>query len=117
MTSCLGTVNLLETIRAEWPVIKQAPVTILLSTLLLVAAATGVIYLAFHENLARKDDLIHTLQDQLKAKKEGLRSTDSPQIAPVTTGPATAIGNSNTAISGNGNSPTSSPQISTPNKK
>jgi hypothetical protein len=105
--------GLLETIRTEWPVIKQAPVSITLSVLLLTGAATGLIYCAFHENLSRKEDLIHTLQGQLAAKKEEPKPIDAPKSALPSTGPATVIGNGSTAISGNGNSP----QGTAPTKK
>jgi hypothetical protein len=60
--------ELIKTIREEIPVIRQAPLTICLSVLLLTSLAAGLIYLAFKENLTRKDDLIKTLQQQLDSK-------------------------------------------------
>jgi hypothetical protein len=89
----------LQTVREEWPVIKQAPLSITLAVLVLTAAATAVIYAGFHENLAREDDLITTLRGQLDAKKKPATDTTVPSA----TGAATTTGSNSPATTGSNN--------------
>jgi hypothetical protein len=94
--------NLLEIIRQEMPVIKQAPWSIGITVLLLTAASFGLIYWGFNENLTRKNDLIKTLTGQLELAKKGTApATETAKPSQPATGPATAIGNGNAVNSGN----------------
>ncbi len=90
--------GLFSTIREEWPVIKQAPATITLTVLILTAAATAAIYAGFHENLARKDDLINTLRNQLDSKPH-----EKPGSSPKPSEPGQSGGDCTANVDGNGN--------------
>jgi hypothetical protein len=57
--------DIIEQLRREWPVIKQAPL-LFAGTLMILIVVVGLVeYYFFKANLDRKDDLIKTLQAQL----------------------------------------------------
>ena len=95
----------LKAIREEWPVIRQAPWTILFTVLLLSSIVGGFEYWLFHENLSRKNDLIQTLRGQVEMlKTRAAKSEESlKQPPPPSTGPATAKGIGGIANTGSGN--------------
>ncbi|MGA2772685.1 MAG: hypothetical protein ABSG26_17895 [Bryobacteraceae bacterium] len=93
-----------KSVREEWPVIRQAPRTFLISFLLLLSIGYGAIYFIFRENLSRKNDLIHTLQGQLEALNKGAGRSDKVlDHPPSSTGAATANGPGGIANTGSGN--------------
>jgi hypothetical protein len=101
--------GLLHTIREELPTIRQAPLSIGLTVLILTAAVSVAIYAGFRENLSRKDDLIGTLREQLEAAKKALPAL--PESVKPSSGDATAAGEGNTANSGNGSTVNGQSQI------
>jgi hypothetical protein len=60
--------DLFDTVRREWPVIRQAPALFLTSLAVLSLCIGSLMYLLFKANLDRKNDLIKTLQDQLSIR-------------------------------------------------
>jgi hypothetical protein len=58
-------IPIVEELRKEWPVIRQAPILFFTALAILSAAMWGILYVIFNENLTRKNDLIKTLQEQL----------------------------------------------------
>jgi hypothetical protein len=120
--------DFIKNIREEWPVISQAPRTILLTVLLLTSISGETIYLLFNENISRKNDLIRTLQEQLEAEK---KKVQQPPIQPELGRPSVpsketprsksespvhifqrsqAPNSPNTAVVGNGNTVTVNPR-------
>jgi len=70
----MGIDRLLEELRNEWPVIKQAPLVFFGTLAIMAAAIWGAIYFFYKANLDRKSDLIATLQGEL--------ATRQPQSSP-----------------------------------
>jgi|GEM_PF-4600923 len=101
----MGLKDLIDAVKQEWPVIRQTPLTIILSVLLLTIIAGVVEYGLFKESISRKNDLIDTLTRQLGAKNppQTQQASPSPPHAEPSTGSATTSGNGSPAISGNGN--------------
>ena len=94
-----------KSVREEWPVIKQAPRTFIISFLLLLCVGYGALYLLFRETLSLKSDLIQTLQEQVKVLKKGAGKSGETLKQPTPlTGAATAYGDHPIANTGNGNS-------------
>jgi hypothetical protein len=60
--------HLLDVLRREWPVIKQAPLLFFSALALLSCAIGGCVYVFLKANLDSKDDLIKTLQGQLVSR-------------------------------------------------
>jgi hypothetical protein len=95
----MGFNDLIDGCKREWPVIRRAPLTILLSLLTLTVVVSLVEYGLFKETLSRKNELIDTLTKQLAA---GSVQPPVPQPAiPAKTGDAIADGNGNVANTGN----------------
>lgn len=100
----MGFKDLIDGFRQEWPVIRQAPRTILLSVFLISLIAGIVEYGLFKEAISRKNDLIDTLAKQLSAKAPLVAPSGSPSATVSTSGqdsPATT-GNGNTVTYGSG---------------
>lgn len=58
--------KLLEELRREWPVIKQAPLLFIFAVLLVIIGCWSLLQFLYKTNLDRKNDLIKTLKDQLE---------------------------------------------------
>jgi hypothetical protein len=56
---------IIDELRKEWPVIRQAPFLFFTALVVVAIAMCGLLYILFNENLNRKNDLIKTLHDQL----------------------------------------------------
>ena len=94
--------GVIQIIREESELIKKTPWTFAITALVLAAAIFGVEYGFFKELLSSKDSLIGTLKEQLTATKNQPQN-QQPSLsgqAPSSTGPATASGDGNTAVSG-----------------
>jgi hypothetical protein len=61
----MGIDKLLDALRHEWPVIKQAPLVFLPAVLVVSSCIGALIYAFFSATLKNKDDLIGTLQAKL----------------------------------------------------
>ena len=70
----------LKTIKAELPVVRQAPWAILSSVAVLTALTAGAIFWLFQGNLSRKNDLIVTLTGQVEALKREIESLKKAQL-------------------------------------
>ena len=97
----MGLKDLIDSIKEEWPVVQQAPRTILLSVMILTAIVSLVEYGIFKETLNRKSDLIDTLTKQLAAKPTQISTTSGIATSPAETGDAIVSGNGNIANTGN----------------
>jgi hypothetical protein len=74
--------DIIEQLRREWPVIKQAPL-LFAGTLIILTVMVGLVeYYFFKANLDTKDDLIKTLQAQLSAMPANVSQAPSPAQKP-----------------------------------
>jgi hypothetical protein len=67
----------LDKIRGELDVIRRAPLTHLVSAVVVAGGIFAVLYFAFNANLSRKDDLIRTLQGQITSAQSQAVSLQS----------------------------------------
>jgi hypothetical protein len=97
--------GLTEHFKEEVEVIKKAPLTFIIGFVVIAGGVYVAEYSLFKDSLARKDDLIQTLQKQLDAKK--------PTDAPTSGTPARSAvthGDNSPANTGNGNTFNSPPK-------
>jgi hypothetical protein len=75
----MGFEQLLDELRREWPVIKQAPLLFIFTLLTISGIVLVSIHHLYKANLDRKNDLIKTLQDRL-ANRTSLPASGATQV-------------------------------------
>jgi hypothetical protein len=92
--------DLTELFKEEVGMLKKSPITLAVATVVLGALIFLAENATYREILARKDDLIQTLQKQLEAKSS---KPQEPSAGGAPTGPAISHGDNSPANTGSGN--------------
>ncbi|MEO8096542.1 MAG: hypothetical protein ABI811_02495 [Acidobacteriota bacterium] len=66
--------DLVQTLRVEWQVIRQTPFISITAILALTTVGWGVIYWWFKTRIAAKDNLVETLNNQIAALRNDRKS-------------------------------------------